>query len=100
MVATADEIAAVPAALEPLVVTMNAPAPPQTPAPKPTQERTHWSPALIGFYASCAFVSLGAAIAAAGYLVFRSTGALIVGCSMIAISSVACLKFLKKARLE
>jgi hypothetical protein len=81
-----------------LVVTMNAPAPPQ--APKTTQERTHWSPALIGFYASCAFVSLGAAIGAAGYLVFHSTGALIVGCSMIAVSSITCLKSLRKARLE
>ncbi len=79
---------------------MNAPAPPPAPAPKPAHERTHWSPALIGFYASCAFVSLGAAIGAAGYLVFHSTGALIVGCAMIAISSVTCLKFLKKARLE
>jgi hypothetical protein len=79
---------------------MNAPASPRAPAPKPGHERTHWSPALIGFYASCAFVSLGAAIAAAGYLVFHSTGALVTGCAMIVVSAFTCLKCLKKARLE
>jgi hypothetical protein len=77
---------------------MSAPAP--SPAPKSSHERTHFSPALIGFYASCAFVSLGAAIAAAGYMVFNSKAALVIGCAMIAICSVTCLKCLKRARLE
>lgn len=77
---------------------MTAPAP--APAPKPAHERTQFSPALIGFYASCACVSLGAAIAAAGYLVFNSKAALVVGCAMIVICSITCLKCLKKARLE
>ena len=70
------------------------------PANKPSHERTHFSPALIGFYASCAFVSLGAAIAAAGYMVFNSKTALVIGCVMIAICSVTCLKCLRKARFE
>jgi hypothetical protein len=53
---------------------------------------------IIGFYLSCAGVAIGAAIAAAGYLWFGSTGALVFGSIMTVVSSVTCFRSLVAAR--
>lgn len=68
----------------------------QTP-PKNT-EHTRWSPGLLGFYVSCAGVSLGAAIGFGSHFFFESRGGLIFGCSMSAISCVTCYYSLRAAR--
>jgi len=53
---------------------------------------------LIGFYASCAGVALGAAVAAAGYMWFGSMTALVLG-SLVTVGSVAgCFLSLAAAR--
>ena len=69
-----------------------------TPPPRPQSENTHWSPALIGFYASCAGVSLGAAIAFGGYRFFDSTSGLVFGCVLSGVSIVTCFWSLHAAR--
>lgn len=61
-------------------------------------EHTRWSPGLIGFYLSCAGVSLGAAIAFGAHFFFRSTGGLVFGCVMSGVSSVTCFLALRAAR--
>ncbi len=66
--------------------------------PRPQAEHTRWSPGLIGFYASCAGVSLGAAIAFGSHFFFRSTGGLVFGCVMSGVSIVTCFIALKAAR--
>ena len=66
---------------------------------RPTNvEHTKWSPGLIGFYASCAGVSLGAAIAFGSHFFFRSTGGLLFGCVMSGVSIVTCFLSLHAAR--
>lgn len=67
------------------------------PPPRPV-EHTHWSFGLIGFYLSCAGVALGATIAAAGFLLFESTGALVFGSALSLVSCVTCYVALKAAR--
>lgn len=64
----------------------------------PAVEHTHWSMGLVGFYLSCAGVSLGAAIAFGGYFFFESKFALSFGIAMSAISSVTCFFALRAAR--
>jgi hypothetical protein len=61
-------------------------------------EQKQWSAALVGFYLSCAGVSLGAAIAAAGWLWFGSTGALVFGSAMTLACCVTCYRSLVAAR--
>ncbi len=67
---------------------------------EPTEEfeETRWSPGLIGFYAGCAGVSIGAAVAATGYLVFESNPQFIIGVVVVAISAVVCMVSLHAAR--
>lgn len=86
------------------------PANPQRPAAPPPDgpirlatpplvvEHTHWSPGLLGFYASCAGVALGATIAAAGWWFFRSTPSVWVGSVMIVVCSVTTYRTLSAAR--
>ena len=62
------------------------------------REHTKWSPALLGFYASCAGVSLGAAIAFGGYFLLRSTGGLVFGSVLSGVSCVTCFFALSAAR--
>lgn len=69
-----------------------------TTPPRPQAEHTRWSPALIGFYASCAGVSLGAAIAFGSHFFFRSTSGLVFGCVMSGVSIVTCFLSLNAAR--
>jgi hypothetical protein len=64
----------------------------------PNVEHTRWSPGLIGFYLSCAGVSLGAAIAFGSHFLFRSTAGLIFGCVMSGVSCVTCFFALAAAR--
>jgi hypothetical protein len=73
---------------------MNAPAP----LPPDGREHTKWSPALLGFYASCAGVSLGAAIAFGGHFFFRSTVGLVCGSVLSIVSCVTCFLALSAAR--
>ena len=67
-------------------------------------EPTKFSPGLIGFYASCAMTSLGAAVAAVGWVVFggedfaNTVGT--VGVVMIVAGILGALRFLKAARGE
>lgn len=65
---------------------------------RPQTEHTHWSLALVGFYASCAGVALGATFAAAGYAFFGSIGWLVFGIVMSAVSAVTCYLTLRAAR--
>ena len=53
---------------------------------------------LIGFYASCAGVALGAAVAAAGFMWWESVAALVVGSLITAGSTVGCFLSLTAAR--
>lgn len=62
------------------------------------REHTKWSPALLGFYASCAGVSLGAAIAFGGHFLFKSTAGLVCGLVMSGVSCVTCFYSLHAAR--
>ncbi len=61
-------------------------------------EHTRWSPGLIGFYLSCAGVSLGAAIAFGAHFFFRSVGGLVFGCVLSGVSCVTCFIALYAAR--
>lgn len=61
-------------------------------------EHTRWSPALLGFYASCAGVALGATFASAGPMFFGSTLALVLGSALSLVSAVCCLVTLRAAR--
>lgn len=67
-------------------------------------ETTQWSPALIGFYASCAAVGLGAAMSAVMWIVFPGETfahvAGTIGVLMIVIGSVTSLRCLRAARNE
>lgn len=67
-------------------------------------EPTRFSPGLIGFYASCGMVSLGAAVAAVGWVVFGGKDFAdtvgIVGVVMIVSGCLGALRFLKAARGE
>jgi hypothetical protein len=74
------------------------PGPARKPAPPPQVEHTRWSLALVGFYLSCAGVSLGAGIGAAGYAFFDSVGTLVFGCVMSGISCVTTYLTLRAAR--
>jgi hypothetical protein len=67
-------------------------------AAPPQAEHTKWSPALGGFYASCAGVSIGAAVGFGGYKFFDSTPSLIAGLSVSAVSCVTCFFALRAAR--
>jgi hypothetical protein len=72
---------------------------PPRPAPRrPQPEHTKWSPGLIGFYLSCAGVSLGAAIAFGSWFFFTSTGGLVFGCVMSGVSAITCFLSLRAAR--
>ena len=73
---------------------MNPPSRPQ----KVEVEHTRWSPGLIGFYLSCAGVSLGAAIAFGSHFFFADTGGLVFGCVMSGVSCVTCFLALRAAR--
>jgi hypothetical protein len=68
---------------------------PPTPAAK---EHTRWSPGLMGFYLSCAGVSLGAAIGFGAHWFFRSSSGLAFGIALSAVSCVTCYVALKAAR--
>lgn len=72
---------------------------PQRPAapPRPV-EHTKWSFGLVGFYLSCAGTALGATFAASGYLFFDSTGWLVFGSVLSAVSIVGCFVSLSAAR--
>jgi hypothetical protein len=80
------------------------PSPPSTapssrPRPGRAQpEHTKWSPALLGFYASCAGVSLGAAIGFGAWKFFDSTAGLVSGCVLSGVSCVTCFLTLHAAR--
>ncbi len=67
---------------------------------KPTVERTTLSVGLIGFYAGCAAVSLGAAIAASGWIVFSHQGMAALGLFMVVGGAIACFRCLRSARRE
>ena len=73
------------------------------PEPK-KNEKTTWSPGLIGFYLSCTAVSLGAAIAAVGGFLFAgqplATTLITIGVVMCLAGAVGALRFLKAARKE
>jgi hypothetical protein len=70
------------------------PSPPRSGA----VENTRWSPGLLGFYASCAGVSLGAAIGFGAYKFFNSVGGLTFGIALSAVSCVTCYLSLVAAR--
>jgi hypothetical protein len=61
-------------------------------------EHTKWSPGLIGFYASCAGVSMGAAIAFGAHWFFNSTSGLVFGAVMSGVSCITCYFSLVAAR--
>ena len=69
-----------------------------TPYRRSSVEHTKWSPGLIGFYASCAGVSLGAAIAFGSWFFFHSTSGLVFGCVMSGVSIITCFFALHAAR--
>ncbi len=71
----------------------------ETPQGAP-EERTTWSLALISFYLGCAVVSIGAAVAASGWIVFRQPTMVGVGLVMVAGGAIACLRGLRTARRE
>ena len=77
---------------------VSSPPPPRPPAGRAHTEHTKWSLALIGFYLSCAGVSLGAAIGFGSWFFFESTGGLVFGVTMSAISCVTCFFSLRAAR--
>ncbi len=58
------------------------------------------SPALVGFYGGCAAVSIGAAIAASGWIVFDRMTMVTVGLVLVIGGSVACMRCLRAARKE
>lgn len=64
----------------------------------PQVEHTRWSPGLIGFYLSCAGVSLGAAIAFGAHWFFESTGGLVFGSLLSGVSCITCYLSLVAAR--
>ncbi|MEO6594226.1 MAG: hypothetical protein ABIP94_05690 [Planctomycetota bacterium] len=66
--------------------------------PSPGAGATLWSFAWAGFYLSCALVALGATLAGGGWFFFGSTGWLVFGCVMSAVSSIACFFTLRAAR--
>lgn len=68
------------------------------PIPPPQAEHTRWSPGLIGFYASCAGVALGATFASAGPLLLGSTSAMVFGIALSVVSCVTCYVSLVAAR--
>ena len=70
------------------------------PRQKPIDEQTVLSPALIGFYGGCAAVSIGAAIAASGWIVFDRMTMVTIGLVMVIGGSFACLRCLRLARKE
>ncbi len=74
------------------------PVPLPPPRPRSSVEHTKWSPGLLGFYASCAGVSLGAAIAFGSWFFFDSVGGLVFGCVMSGVSCVTCFFALRAAR--
>lgn len=61
-------------------------------------EHTRWSPALVGFYLSCAGTSLGAGIASGTYCLFDSVGGLVFGCVLAGVSAIGCYFALRAAR--
>ena len=75
------------------------PAPPRPLATgRPQAEHTRWSPALLGFYASCAGVSLGAAVAFGAFFFFSSTAGLVFGATLSGVSCITCYLALRAAR--
>lgn len=73
--------------------------------PRPQHdEKTTWSPGLIGFYLSCTAVSLGAAIAAVGGFLFAgrpmATTLITIGVVMCVAGAIGALNFLRAARKE
>ncbi|MFN9333222.1 MAG: hypothetical protein ACK6D1_11575, partial [Planctomycetota bacterium] len=69
-----------------------------TPPPPAAKEHTRWSPGLMGFYLSCAGVSLGAAIGFGAHWFFRSGAGLAFGVALSGVSCVTCYVSLKAAR--
>lgn len=65
---------------------------------RPEEEHTRWSPGLIGFYLSCAGVSLGAAIAFGAHFFFKSSSGLIGGSVLSGVSCITCYFALRAAR--
>jgi hypothetical protein len=66
-------------------------------------ERTTWSPGLIGFYLSVGTASLGGAVAAVGYFLFRerpSMTLVVLGLVMMAAGLLGGIRFLRAARQE
>lgn len=70
------------------------------PPVKPTGEQTVLSPALVGFYGGCAAVSIGAAIAASGWIVFDRMTMVTLGLVMVIAGTAACMCGLRAARKE
>lgn len=66
--------------------------------PPAEKEHTRWSPGLMGFYVSCAGVSLGAAIGFGAHWFFKSRSGLIFGVALSAVSCVTCYFSLVAAR--
>ncbi|MBL8728754.1 MAG: hypothetical protein JNM25_10015 [Planctomycetes bacterium] len=71
---------------------------PQPIPPRPQVEHTHWSFALVAFYLSCAATTLGAGVAASGFLFFESIGWLVFGCVLSLAGIVGCFVSLTAAR--
>ena len=67
-------------------------------------EPTTWSPGLVGFYASCAAVGIGAAIAAIVLVVFSgqsfTPAAAVFGGVLVVVGGFGAWRFLKAARRE
>lgn len=68
------------------------------PPRRPEVEHTKWSPGLIGFYLSCAGVSLGAAIGFGAWKFFDSTTGLVIGITVSVVSCFTCFLSLQAAR--
>ena len=74
--------------------------PPSNAQPNATKppDDPRWYFRLIGFDLSCAGVTLGAAVAAAGYMWFGSVTALVVGIVLTAVCTVTCFTNLSAIR--
>ena len=77
---------------------------PESSPPRLRAEPTTFSPGLIGFYACCCLVGIGAAAAAIVLIVFPDAAftwpIAIIGVILVVVCSVASLRLLKLARHE
>lgn len=70
----------------------------QSPPPRSPQDDPKWYFRLVGFYLSCAGATLGAGVAAAGYMWFESIAALVVGIVVTVVCIVTCYTNLSAIR--